>query len=145
MLAGCGAAPDDSDLPTEAALVELQRTSTQASQFDASPELVARGERLWGRCAVCHQVGSGARHAAGPELNDLLGRVAGSSTGFGYSQALRDSELRWTAEALDVWLTNPYRLFPGTSMSFGGIRDAADRQAVIAYLIEQGKTENSSQ
>jgi cytochrome c len=40
----------------------------------------------------------------------------------------------WDEATLDVYLTNPKALVPGTKMAFSGLPSADDRANVIAYL-----------
>jgi len=100
----------------------------------ASPSRVSgseAGERIFEqRCALCHSTTD--RPAQGPGLGGVVGRKAGSAR-FGYSPALRASELTWDPATLDQFLTNPPQLVPGTAMPTS-IPDAAERGAVIDYL-----------
>ena len=62
-----------------------------------------------------------------------MGRKAGSQTGFGYSAAMRAWGKVWTARELDAFLADPTGTIPGTRMVMP-VRNAAQRQAIIAYL-----------
>ena len=62
-----------------------------------------------------------------------MGRKAGTSPHFGFTQALKDSGLVWNAETLDQYLTDPTTAVPGTTMPVT-VPDASDRADVIAYL-----------
>ncbi len=96
-----------------------------------------RGKALYGECRRCHQVGKGAEHRIGPHLNDLFGRVAGSSEGFRYSPAMRaagDGDLVWTEVTLDAFLSDPQALVPGTIMSFAGLATTQERAELLAWL-----------
>lgn len=101
------------------------------------PELVAAGERQWRQCRSCHQVGENARNTTGPHLNDIVGRAAGSVDGFRYSRPMQEAAgngLVWTVEELDAFLADPRGYMRGTRMSYRGMRNEADRAAMIAYL-----------
>ena len=37
-----------------------------------------KGKAAFTKCAICHQVGPGAKALVGPELNDIVGRKAAS-------------------------------------------------------------------
>ncbi len=105
-----------------------------AAQPSADPE---RGAKVYKKCMACHMVGPEARNRVGPPLNDLLSARAGHVEGFRYSDAMRargDAGLTWTEEALDAFLADPRGFVPKTKMSFRGLKDAADRADVIAYL-----------
>ena len=41
----------------------------------------AAGEKVFGVCKMCHQIGEGAKNAVGPILNGVIGRKAGSVAG----------------------------------------------------------------
>jgi hypothetical protein len=61
-----------------------------------------RGQTLFTeRCAACHALDD---NKTGPLLDGVVGRLAGTALGYGYSSALRQVGLRWSAEALDHWL-----------------------------------------
>lgn len=83
-------------------------------------------------CAHCHQVGDGARHASGPELNGIIGsRAAGRD--YPYSVAMRDSGLVWDEATLTDFLVDPDAVVPGTRMLLEGLsREEASR--VVDYL-----------
>jgi len=102
----------------------------------AERELYARGEILSFACRPCHGLAPGDESPLGPHLYGVFGRKAGTSGTFGYSPALRDSGIVWTAETLDAWLAEPQAFLPGNGMAFAGFRSADDRRALIAYLRE---------
>ncbi len=84
-----------------------------------SPEMLAAGESAWRQCRSCHQIGDGARNAAGPQLNDIVNATAAHVDGFRYSPAFeeaRDDGLVWDAETLDAFLENPAGLIPRNRM-----------------------------
>lgn len=85
-------------------------------------------------CAVCHTTTTDSAHGMGPNLRGVVGRKAGTAPGFQYSQPMRNSRIRWTPQELDSFLADVRAKVPGTLMPFPGLPDAADRQAVIAYL-----------
>ena len=84
-------------------------------------------------CRACHSVARGQNHV-GPSLFGVIGRTAGSISSFVYSGALRGSGLVWSEATLDAFLGDPQAAVPGTAMRFPGLRDAAERAAVIAFL-----------
>lgn len=94
----------------------------------------ANGARVFQQCAACHSVNPG-EHLTGPSLADIWGRKAGTARGFRrYSDALERTGTVWDGKTLDQWLANPARFIPGNTMTFEGIKDAGQRQDVIAYL-----------
>ena len=101
----------------------------------------SRGSRVFGQCAACHSVAPG-EHMTGPSLAKVWNQRAARVDGFSrYSEALKRAAVVWNEATLDAWLANPEKLLPGTSMTFPGIKEAKDRQDVIAYLkaVSEGK------
>lgn len=90
-----------------------------------------RGEQLYGRCLACHAL---AYDRVGPRHCGLLGRPAGSVPGFAYSQALKQSGLVWNEKTLKLFLMNPLKLVPGSTMTYDGVPNAMDREDLVAYL-----------
>ncbi len=86
------------------------------------------------RCATCHDAEKTGKHSKGPLLWNVVGRKAGSSPGFVYSDAMRRSGHTWTLDALDYYLADTERAVPGRAMDFVGIPDAKVRAELVAYL-----------
>lgn len=86
------------------------------------------------RCQSCHAIAAGKATPLGPNLYGVVGRKAASSpVAFRYSEALKNSPMTWTPPNLDKFLAMPAKTIPGTKMPIG-LSDAAQREAVIAYL-----------
>lgn len=85
-------------------------------------------------CKTCHTVESGGRSTIGPNLHGVVGSAAAGKAGYAYSPAMKKSQLRWTRDTLDAYLTDPRGTVPGTKMVMAGIKDAARRKAIIDYL-----------
>ena len=96
----------------------------------AAPDVV-RGELVYARCLACHAL---AYDRVGPRHCGLLGRLAGSVPGFNYSAAMKNSKIRWDEKTLDLFLTKPLKLVPGSTMTYDGIANPEDRANLIAYL-----------
>ncbi|UDF04164.1 cytochrome c family protein [Asticcacaulis sp. AND118] len=98
----------------------------------------ASGEDLFERyCASCHEVT--ASNGQGPSLERVVGRQVASVAGFAYSPALRAvgaKGLRWDAAHLDRFLSDPSKLYPGTTMP-QSVSKPENRKAIIAYLKAQ--------
>jgi glucose/arabinose dehydrogenase len=92
------------------------------------------GETLFAPCAGCHVARGGRMHRVGPDLHDIVGRRVASAEGFPYSPALRSFGGAWTRARLDAFLESPEAVVPGTSMAFAGVKNAAARARLIAYL-----------
>lgn len=100
----------------------------------------AHGEAVFKQCKICHAVGPGAKAGVGPEQNNLIGSVAGSRPGYNYSPAMKEAGAKglvWTPENLNKYLESPKAMVPGTKMVFPGLKNAKDREDVIAYLETQ--------
>lgn len=108
----------------------------------AAPDgAVSRGQQVYARCAACHAIEA---NRTGPQHCGLFGRRAGTAPGFsGYSQAMRASGLVWNERTLDRFLQNPMQAVPGTAMGYAGVKDAAERADLLAWLrqaTQPGKT-----
>ncbi|HEX9489296.1 MAG TPA: c-type cytochrome, partial [Stellaceae bacterium] len=83
--------------------------------------------------ALCHTTEPG-KNKIGPSLAGVMDREPGTAPNFNYSDAMKNFKHKWTLEELDIYLTDPRKLVPGTKMIFPGLKDEKDRQNVIAYL-----------
>ena len=95
------------------------------------------GEKVFKKCAACHAVGEGAKHKVGPELNDLIGRTAGTAEGYKYSApmvAAGEGGLVWDDATLAQYLANPKAMVKGTKMAFAGLKKDDEIANVLAYL-----------
>jgi len=85
-------------------------------------------------CLSCHPFKPGEPEMEGPSLWGVVGRPVASLPDFEYSDALRAKGGHWTRERLDRWIAGPAAVTPGTKMTLGGVRSAADRKAVLDFL-----------
>jgi len=107
-----------------------------------SPAAVAaqdleKGEKVWKKCRSCHEVGLDAKNKTGPHLNNLFGRVAGTTPGAKYSKAMiaaGEEGLIWNEAELDAFLTKPKAYLKKTKMTFSGLKRENDRSNLIAFL-----------
>ena len=97
------------------------------------------GKRVYAQCAACHKIDASGSHGVGPNLNKVIGRRAGTVPGFRFSPAMANSGRVWTETALDAYLAAPMASIPGSRMPFAGLRNAADRRNVIAYIKSAAK------
>ena len=94
----------------------------------------ATGEEVFNKnCAACHSAAEG-QHRFGPSLHAVVGRAAGSAAGYSYSAAMKNAGITWSEDKLAAFLASPQAVVAGTKMPFGGLKDAADVAALIAYL-----------
>lgn len=47
---------------------------------------------------------------------------------------MKNSKIRWDEKTLDLFLTKPLKLVPGSSMTYDGVANPEDRANLIAYL-----------
>ncbi|RJG14994.1 c-type cytochrome [Massilia cavernae] len=102
-----------------------------AAAAGPTAEKVKAGEAVYARCMGCHAL---AYDRTGPRHCGLFGRRAGSVAGFPYSDAMKASDIVWTARTLNRFLKNPTAAVPGTSMGYSGVPDPAERAALIVFL-----------
>ena len=96
----------------------------------------AAGEDQARVCRACHSLADGGPNMIGPNLYGFFGRQAGSVASFQYSSAFASADFVWTPRALDAWLKAPGKFLPGNRMTYPGLARQADREALIAYLLE---------
>ena len=74
------------------------------------------------------------KNLLGPSLAGIVGRKAGTESGYSYSPAMKQADIVWDAKTLDGYLDNPQKVVPGNKMPFPGLKTQNDRIDVIAYL-----------
>ncbi len=96
----------------------------------------AAGERVFGQCRACHQIGETAKNGVGPQLNGILSgqRKAGTATGYTYSNAYKALDKVWTEENFTVYIKDPRGVTPGTKMVYPGLKDETQIKNLIAFL-----------
>jgi len=85
-------------------------------------------------CLSCHAFQPGEAELEGPTLWGVVGRRIASAPDYAYSDALRSQQGTWDRESLDRFLASPQTFAPGVNMTFGGVKNAADRQVVLDFL-----------
>lgn len=104
------------------------------TQAVAAGDAEAGGKLFSKTCGGCHQVGESARGGFGPQLNGIIGRTAGSTTDYQYSDAMKNSGVVWAREKLAAYIENPKGVVSGTRMIFWGISDPEKIENLLAYL-----------
>ncbi|MGE8144047.1 c-type cytochrome [Pseudomonas frederiksbergensis] len=112
----------------------LLTTGLLGTEANAAGDAEAGGKLFSRTCGGCHQVGESARPGFGPELNGVIGRTAGSTTGYQYSEAMKSSGVVWTRETLAKYIEDPKSVVAGTRMIFWGISDPEKIENLLAYL-----------
>jgi cytochrome c len=100
----------------------------------ASAQDAEAGKKLFTKCSPCHAIGPGAKNKAGPELNGLIGRAAGSVEGFTYSAAMKGSGITWDNATFKEYIADPKKKVPGNKMLFPGVKDEIERDDLAAYI-----------
>jgi cytochrome c len=102
----------------------------------------AKGKEAFAKCAICHEVGPGAKTLVGPELNGIVGRKAASVEGYSYSPGMKklgEASFVWTEENINRWISDPKVMLPQSPMAlaFQGVANVEERANIIAYLATQ--------
>lgn len=85
-------------------------------------------------CSECHTVKEG-KNKKGPSLFGIVGRNAGSLSGFDYSDALKNAKWVWTEDKLHWYLSQPAKQAnPGTKMKYSGLDNPKQLDDLISYL-----------
>lgn len=95
------------------------------------------GKTVFKKCQSCHAIGEGAKNRVGPELNELIGRSAGTAEAYKYSNAMTaagQGGLVWGPDTLAQFLHSPREMVKGTKMAFAGLKSDTDIDNLIAYL-----------
>jgi cytochrome c2 len=69
-----------------------------------------------GRCSACHTLGDSSLDLTGPALWGVFERRAGTKPGFAYSEAMQNSDIQWTPDALLAFISDPTGYVPNNIM-----------------------------
>lgn len=105
---------------------------------------VAKGEKVFKKCASCHMVGPEAKNKVGPVLNDVFGRKAGTYEDYKYGKSLvaaGEAGLVWNDEEMFEYLADPRKYLRAkledkkakSKMAFK-LKKEDERADVIAYI-----------
>ena len=112
--------------PSASASARPSATPTQAAAASAGPP------DSFAICSVCHSVTPG-QNGVGPSLAGVVGRKAGSVSGFAYSASMKSSGLTWNEANLRRYVVDPHGVVPGGSMPPPGV-NAQQAAEIVAYL-----------
>ncbi|MGE0114215.1 MAG: PQQ-dependent sugar dehydrogenase [Steroidobacteraceae bacterium] len=98
------------------------------------PRDESKAEKLLTACTACHSMNENDPSSTAPNLYGLINRRVASRSDFGYSAAMKSFGGRWTRQRLDLFLTHPQNVVPGTIMQYPGIANADDRETIIDFL-----------
>ena len=110
-----------------------------AALADATACNAERGRQTFLLCESCHATTSPESSNTGPSLLGLFGRKAGTLKGYEFSAAMTASGIVWNKDTLMKYLEKPSRAVPGTTMTFIGLKDPAQRADLVCYLEQATK------
>ncbi len=125
------ATPSPTPSPTPSAAASASPSPTAAPAPAAAAAVAA--PPAFALCRACHSVEPG-QNGIGPTLAGVYGAKSAHIASFDYSAAMEGAGLTWNEATLDRYLENPNGVVPGTTMSFAGVKNAAQRKAIIDYL-----------
>ena len=105
-----------------------------AGAAEASAQDAAAGEKVFGVCKACHQIGETAKNNVGPQLNGIVGRKSGTVPGYNYTAANKDSGITWDEATFREYIKDPKAKIPGTKMIYAGLKDEQRINDLLAYL-----------
>ncbi|AZL15795.1 c-type cytochrome [Rickettsiales endosymbiont of Stachyamoeba lipophora] len=129
----------------EGAEEDSNNISIQAKEFEWPEYAIGKlmvaadstsGEKLFKKCAVCHDITKGGPHKVGPNLWGTVNHNKAGHEGYTYSSALKGTDGTWDYEALFKFLHSPKNFVKGTKMGFAGINKENEIADIIAYLRE---------
>lgn len=89
-------------------------------------------------CRTCHSIREGDNRL-GPSLYGIVGKKAGTISGYDSSPAMRQSGIVWDEKNLDKFIADPEAVVHGNAMKpYGGIASEEERQEIISYLKSAG-------
>ncbi len=123
-------APDvDGDIKEEEVIEPISLLLANAS--------LENGEKLFKKCATCHNYEKGGANKVGPQLWNLINRPKANVEGFAYSKALAEYGGEWGYEELAEFLYKPKKYIKGTKMNFAGLKKVKDRADIVYFLRAQ--------
>jgi cytochrome c2 len=125
-----------SETPSAPASATPTATPTKAHDEDDDDDDDAKPAgppQAFNQCTACHSTAPG-KTIIGPSLAGVYGHKAGQVPGFQFSDAMKNSGMVLNEKNLDAFLANPTAKVPGTTMTFAGIKDEEQREAIIKYL-----------
>lgn len=102
----------------------------------AQAQDIEAGKAVFRKCAACHNADTDA-NKVGPTLRGVIGRTAGTSPNYSYSQAMKAAGaagLVWDEANLTEYLSDPKAKVPSNKMGFPGLKNPDEVENVIAYL-----------
>ena len=117
--------------------------TSMAAASGALAQDAAAGKTSFNKCLACHAIGENAKNKVGPELNGLDGRKSGTTEGYSYSEANKNSGITWNKDQFLDYIKDPKAKIPSTKMVFAGIKNENEANNLWAYVSsfdKDGKT-----
>ena len=129
--------------------IEVEESSTSNGSVSKKEEIIEpismllagasieNGEKLFKKCATCHNYEKGGANKVGPQLWNIINRPKANQDGFAYSKALAEYGGEWGYEELAEFLYKPKKYIKGTKMNFAGLKKVKDRADIVYFLRAQ--------
>lgn len=114
------------------ALLLLAAMTASTAYAAGDPESGKVAFTRW--CAGCHKIGPNARAAFGPQLSGVIGRTAGATEDYKYTDAMHKSGIVWTRENIAKLVKDPDGMVPGTRMKLWWIGNDQRMEDLLEYL-----------
>lgn len=98
---------------------------------------VEDGQKAFKKCKACHTAEQGGSNKVGPNLYGIVGRAAGSASGFNYSAnlAAKAGEIgNWDEANIAKFIADPKKYLGGKSKMSFKLKKVKSQAAVIVYL-----------
>ena len=125
--------PED---PTGIGVVEKKEEVIEPISMLLASASLDNGEKLFKKCATCHNYEKGSANKVGPHLWNLINRPKANVEGFAYSKALAEYGGEWGYEELAEFLYKPKKYIKGKKMNFAGLKKVIDRADLVYFLRE---------
>jgi cytochrome c len=121
--------------PRRYAAIALAGTAALFAIPAAAAPDPAKGRAVFAsQCSLCHSDARDGHVILGPPLFGVVGRPAGSVSGFAYSAAMRAAGFSWSSDRLRAYLPAPRAYLPGVKMTYPGLKNPNQLEDLIAYL-----------
>ncbi len=119
-----------------ASLDEYDPAISGERSFLQAADTMPNGERQFMRkCSICHALDAGPSRKAGPTMDGVFGRRAGTVPGYSYSDILDGSPIIWNEATIDALFDQgPDHYIPGSKMPMQVIVKPQDRADLITFL-----------
>ncbi|WP_147094850.1 hypothetical protein [Vibrio superstes] len=117
-------------------LLDMRRRYTAQVDLKETMSSLDRGRQLYAQCSLCHS--NTFSSTVAPNIDNVVGKRIASDQDFRrYSDGMQDFAKEnkiWTEPLLQRFLASPKTLIPGTYMSYRGLDNRQDRDALLKYM-----------